>query len=128
MIDSFAEIQFIMVNYKVGEYSPSKVRELGGTMRDDNDLHAAFNNAEDALTQTDAPNAHNYLKDLKGEGYDALSEAEKNELLESLFIIMKSFVNLGYGFDPVNKLISEFESSSKEPIPVIDLEDAKDEE
>jgi len=41
---------------------------------------------------------------------------------------MKGFVNLGYGLDPVNKLIEEFETSSEEPIPVIDCGNATDEE
>lgn len=97
-------------------------------MRSDNDLHAAFSNTETALTQADAPQAQDYLEDLKGDDYDSLSESEKIELLESLFIIMKSFVNLGHGLDPVNKLIAEFETSSEAPVPVIDCEDATDEE
>lgn len=102
-------------------------------MRDEQDLNAAFTGAENTLTQTDAPQAQDYFDCLKGEGYEGLSEADKIELLESLFIIMKSFVNLGYGLDPVNKLIAEFETSSVEPIGMIDChtqlgEDATDEE
>lgn len=97
-------------------------------MRSDNDLNSAFSNTENALTQVDAPLAQDYLDDLKGDDYDSLSEPEKIELLESLFIIIKSFVNLGHGLDPVNKLIAEFETSSETSVPVIDLEDATDEE
>ena len=74
------------------------------------------------------PKPQDYFECLKGEGYDELTDAEKLELLESLFIIMKSFVNLGYGLDPVNKLIAEFENSSDTPIPVIESEDATDED
>ena len=96
-------------------------------MRGEQDLHTAFSGAENTLTHTDAPQAQDYFECLKGEGYDELTDAEKLELLESLFIIMKSFVNLGYGLDPVNKLIEEFENSSDTPIPVIESEDATDE-
>jgi len=97
-------------------------------MRDGQDLHAAFSGTETALTQADAPQAQDYFDCLKGEDYDCLSDSEKIELLESLFIIMKSFVNLGYGLDPVNKLIEEFETSSEAPIGMIVLEDATDDE
>lgn len=97
-------------------------------MKDEQDLSGAFTDTKNTLTQTDAPQAQDYTQDLEGEDYDSLSTSEKIELLESLFIIMKSFVNLGYGLDPVNKLIEEFENSSEEPVPVIDCEDATDEE
>jgi len=97
-------------------------------MYDETELHGAFSVAEQTKTQTDAPKAQDYIEDLKGEDYDSLSTSEKVELLESLFIIMKSFVNLGYGLDPVNKLIEEFENSSVEPALLIDCEDATDEE
>jgi len=102
-------------------------------MRDEQDLHAAFTDTENTHTQAGAPQAQDYFDCLKGEGYDSLSEAEKIELLESLFIIMKSFVNLGYGLDPVNKLIAEFETSSVDPVGMIDChiqlgEDATDDE
>ncbi|MBL4617738.1 MAG: hypothetical protein JKY46_08575 [Robiginitomaculum sp.] len=97
-------------------------------MRDKQDLSGAFADTEDKLTQTSAPQAHDYMDCLKDESYKSLSEAEKIELLESLFIIMKSFVNLGYGLDPVNKLVAEFENSNEEPVPVIECEDATNEE
>jgi len=102
-------------------------------MRDEQDLHAAFTDTESPHTQAGAPQAQDYIEDLKGEDYDSLSTSEKVELLESLFIIMKSFVNLGYGLDPVNKLIAEFETSSVEPVGMIDChiqsgEDATDDE
>lgn len=97
-------------------------------MYEDTDLHGAFSVAEQTKTQADAPQAKDYLENIKGEDYDSLSTSEKVELLESLFVIMKSFVSLGHGLDPVNKLIAEFETSSEEPVAMIDYEDATDEE
>lgn len=97
-------------------------------MYDDTDLHGAFSAAEQTKTLAEAPKAQDYLEDLKGEDYDSLSISEKVELLESLFIIMKSFSDLGHGLDPVNKLIEQFEISSEEPVLVIDSEDATDED
>jgi len=75
------------------------------------ELYTAFTEAEYLISETDAPQASDYLDDLKGEDYDSLSSSEKIELLEALliellealFIIMKSYVNMGYGLDPVNK-------------------------
>jgi len=92
------------------------------------ELHAAFTEAEYLISQTDAPQASDYLDDLKGEDYDSLSPSEKVELLEALFIIMKSYVNLGYGLDPVNKLIAEFETSTSIPAGMINCEDATDDD
>ena len=97
-------------------------------MFDDTGLHGAFSAAEQVKNQSDAPKAQDYLEDLKGDDYDSLSTSEKVKLLESLFIIMKSFVNLGHGLDPVNKLIEEFEISSEEPVLMIESEDATDDE
>lgn len=98
------------------------------TMYDDTNLHGAFSAAEQVKKQSDVPKAQDYIEDLKGDDYDSLSTSEKIELLESLFIIMKGFVNLGHGLDPVNKLIDEFEISSEEPVLMIDSEDATDDE
>ena len=95
-------------------------------MYDETELHAAFSVAEQTKTQTDTPKAQDYIEDLKGEDYDSLSSSEKVELLEALFIIMKSFVSLGHGLDPVNKLIEEFKISSEEPVGMINCEDATD--
>lgn len=97
-------------------------------MSDEQGLNSAFGNADNIHAQYDAPQAQDYLADMTGEDYGSLSQAEKIELLESLFVIMKSFVNLGYGLDPVNKLIGEFQTSSEQPVAVIDYEDATDEE
>ena len=116
------------VKLRYGEYSSEGDERVGGNMRDGQDLHGAFSGAENMITQTDGPQAGDYLEDLKGDDYDSLSESQKIELLESLIVIMKSFVNLGHDLDPVNKLIAEFEISSEEPVPVIDLEDATDDE
>lgn len=96
-------------------------------MKDGHDLHTAFMESDSILTQSDAPQASDYLKDMEEEeGYDSLSESEKIQMLEALLVIMRSYSNLGHGFDPVNKLIAEFEKTSVEPAPVIDSEDAKD--
>lgn len=91
-------------------------------------LHTAFSEAEYQIPQTDAPQASDYLDDLKGGNYDSLSSSEKIELLEALFIIMKSYVNMGYGLDPVNKLIAEFETSTFIPADMISSEDATDDD
>lgn len=97
-------------------------------MRDDQDLHTAFLGAEDTAAQTGAPQASDYMDALSGDDYADMSDAEKLELLECLIVIMQSFVNLGHGLDPVNKLIEQFEFSSLGDAPMIDLEDAKDDE
>ena len=57
-----------------------------------------------------APRPSDYLSDL--DGLD-MTHAQKNALLETLFSIMKSYVDLGYGLDPVNKLIAQFERAGK---------------
>jgi len=98
------------------------------TMYDDTDLHGAFAATDQTKNLLEAPKAQDFLEDLKGEDYDSLSTEEKVALLESLFIIMKSFSDLGHGLDPVNKLIEQFEISSEEPVLVIDSEDATDED
>ena len=36
---------------------------------------------------------------------------------------MKSFVLMGYGMEPVNKLIESFEISAREEPPMVDFED-----
>ena len=59
-----------------------------------------------------APQPLDYLSDL--DGLD-MSAVQKRELLETLFSIMKSYVALGYGLDPVNKLIVQFERAGKSP-------------
>jgi len=117
-----------MVNLNVGNLQMREARNEKNTMYDETDLHGAFSVAEQTKTQTDAPKAQDYINDLKGEDYDSLSTSEKVELLESLFVILKSFSDLGHGLDPVNKLIEQFETSSEESVPVIDCEDATDDE
>jgi hypothetical protein len=95
-------------------------------MNDGPDLHTDFSASEQTVTQADAPQATDYIEDFKGDDYDSLLESEKVELLEALFVVMKSFVNLGHGLDPVNKLIEEFEISSEITGGMIDCEDASD--
>lgn len=51
-----------------------------------------------------------------------LTEAQRLELLSVLFDIMKSFVLMGYGMEPVNKLIETFEISARDKDPVVEFE------
>ncbi|APG63109.1 hypothetical protein LPB140_10305 [Sphingorhabdus lutea] len=51
---------------------------------------------------------------------DGLTEAQKLELIEVLFQIMKSFVQLGYGMEPVNKLIAEFQKCATSPADLLE--------
>ena len=105
-----------------------KVARNEKTMYDDSDLNGAFSAAEQIKNQSSVPKARDYVEDLKGDDYDSLSTSEKVELLESLFVIMKGFVNVGHGLDPVNKLVEEFENSSEEPLLMLDSENAADDE
>ena len=62
-----------------------------------------------------------YLHDLD-ETAD-LTEAQRMELLSILFDIMKSFVLMGYGMEPVNRLLETFELSARDNVPVIEFDD-----
>jgi len=64
-----------------------------------------------------APKPSDYLDELENED---LTDAQKMELLETLFNIMKAFVDIGYGMEPVNKLISDFEKCAAESPNVIE--------
>ena len=57
------------------------------------------------------PMPADYIKDL--DNADGLTEEQRLELLNILFDIMKSFVLMGYGMEPVNKLIESFEISAR---------------
>jgi len=61
--------------------------------------------------ELNAPMPSDYMSELEGED---LTEAQKIELLETLFNIMKTFVDIGYGMEPVNKLIEDFEKCASE--------------
>ena len=54
---------------------------------------------------------------------DDLSEEEKLELVSVLFEIMKSFVQLGYGLEPVNRLIAEFQKSVDADVDLLECKD-----
>jgi len=41
-------------------------------MKDGHDLHTAFAESDSMLTQSDAPQASDYLKDMEEEDYDSL--------------------------------------------------------
>lgn len=70
-----------------------------------------------------APKPSDYLDELDGED---MSEDQKLELLETLFTIMKAYVDLGYGLDPVNKLIADFEKSAETPPILVNCKDVQD--
>lgn len=70
-----------------------------------------------------APKPSNYLGELNCEG---MTEAEELELLETLLTIMKAYVDLGYGLDPVNKLIADFEKSAETPPILVNCKDVQD--
>jgi len=62
------------------------------------------------------------MDELDGED---LTKAQKIELLETLFNIMKAFVDIGYGMEPVNKLIEDFEKCASESSNMIGCKDTK---
>ncbi len=64
-----------------------------------------------------------YIDDL--DNADGFTEEQRLELLSILFDIMKSFVLMGYGMEPVNKLIESFEISARGEPPMIECEDDK---
>ena len=97
-------------------------------MRGESNLGESFSKEGRDNSQAICPTATDYLEDMKGGDYDSLEDREKIELLEALFIIMKSFVDIGHNLDPVNKLIAEFENTDANPPLMIDCEDATDEE
>ncbi len=65
-----------------------------------------------------------YLADFDDDG---LTEAQKLELVEVLFQIMKSFVQLGYGMEPVNKLIAEFQKCATSSVDLLEYDEEKKE-
>ena len=72
------------------------------------------------ITAGREPLPADYLDDLNCE--DGLTEEQRLELLNILFDIMKSFVLMGYGMEPVNKLVDSFEISARGEDPVIECE------
>jgi len=63
------------------------------------------------------PRPADYLGTL--DGVD-LNEAQELELLNVLFDIMRSFVLMGYGMEPVNKLVDAFECYARESADLVD--------
>ena len=51
---------------------------------------------------------------------DSLTEAQRLELLETLFNIMKSFVMMGYGMEPVDKLVAAFQEAHENEIDLLE--------
>ncbi|GAB4575909.1 MAG: hypothetical protein Tsb008_18060 [Rhodothalassiaceae bacterium] len=54
---------------------------------------------------------------------DGLTEAQRLQLVEVLFQIMKSFVLMGYGMEPVNKLIEDFQNCANAEANLLEFED-----
>jgi hypothetical protein len=73
-----------------------------------------------ARTSSPAPQPSDYLDGLDG---DDLTDEQKQELLETLFNIMKSFVMMGHGIEPVNRLIAEFQIRADQPHDLLDCDD-----
>ena len=69
-----------------------------------------------------APTPSDYLDELDGED---LTEAQKMELLETLFNIMKAFVDIGYDMEPVNKLIADFEKCASDSPDLINYKNSE---
>lgn len=59
---------------------------------------------------------------------DGLTYEQRLELLEVLFQIMKSFVQMGYGMEPVNKLIEAFENCARDSRDLIEFHDDDNED
>ena len=72
------------------------------------------------LSSHKEPVPADYLQEF-GDGSE-LSEAQQLELLGVLFEIMKSFVLMGYGMEPVNKLIETFESCASDTPDLIEFD------
>lgn len=59
---------------------------------------------------------------------DGLTEAQRLALLGVLFDIMKNFVLMGYGMEPVNKLIESFENCARDTAHLVELPDEQSED
>jgi len=70
--------------------------------------------------ELNTPKPSDYMSELDGED---LTDAEKMELLEMLFNIMKAFVDIGYDMKPVSNLISDFEKCAQESSKMLDSQE-----
>ena len=75
-----------------------------------------FNNAAKGRSKAE-PCAADYLDMLDDE---ELTDEQAQQVLETLFDIMQSFVRLGYGMEPVSKLIEEFQFRASAPADLIE--------
>lgn len=66
------------------------------------------------------PRPADYVADIEDA---SLTEAQRLQLVEVLFEIMKSFVLMGYGMEPVNKLIEEFQNRANSRADLLEFED-----
>ena len=82
----------------------------------------------DITAYSEAPKPSDYISDLKVEdGFEDITDAQALEYLQVLFDIMNGFVGIGYGLEPVQKLIKDFENSANQTRILVSSKDAKDE-
>lgn len=74
------------------------------------------------------PLPNDYINDLRAEFSELeLTEAQANDILTTLYDIMARYVRMGFGLEPVGKLISDFENSSTSSSILVNSKDANDE-
>ncbi|GAB5487770.1 MAG: hypothetical protein Pars2KO_13400 [Parasphingorhabdus sp.] len=73
------------------------------------------------ISRTREPLPSDYLPYLEDD--DSLTEEQRLELLETLFNIMKSFVMMGYGMEPVDKLVAAFQEAHENNVDLIESRD-----
>lgn len=81
------------------------------------------------ITQQDKrlarPLPQDYIDDLRQEFPDLhLSDAQATEILTTIYEVMASHVRMGFGLEPVGKLIAAFETSTTKALPMVNSEDA----
>lgn len=75
-----------------------------------------------------APQPSDYMDDIKAEeGFENITDAQAAEYLQVMFDMMKGFVGIGYGLEPVQKLIADFETSANDARILVTSKDAQDE-
>lgn len=82
-----------------------------------------FNKAAAKSSTKAEPCASDYLDMLDDEH---LTDEQAQQVLETLFDIMQSFVLLGYGMEPVSKLIEEFQFRASASSDLIECKKIKE--
>lgn len=92
------------------------------------------NNAFDTILAPDngavpvAPKPSDYMDDFKTEeGFEKITDEQALEYLQSIFDVMSGFANIGYGLEPVQKMIKDFEITAKDKRILVSYKDAQDE-